>query len=131
MLIPVTAATAVLCALLIVGLGLRVSQLRLRLRVALGDGGHPALLGAIRAHGNAVEYAPIYLVLSLCFEAYAGSSLGLIVLDAAFVLARLLAAWGLSSQGSLHPARRIGAMLTYASLLLMALWLALIVASAV
>jgi uncharacterized membrane protein YecN with MAPEG domain len=130
MLIPVTAATAVLCALLIVGLGLRVSQLRLRLKVALGDGGNPALLGAIRAHGNAVEYAPIFLVLSLCFEAYAGSVLGLVVLDSAFVVARLLAAWGLS-RSSVHPARRLGAMLTYLVLLLTALWLALIVASAV
>jgi uncharacterized membrane protein YecN with MAPEG domain len=129
MLIPVTAATAVLCALLIVGLGLRVSQLRLRLKVALGDGGNPALLGAIRAHGNAVEYAPIFLVLSLCFEAYAGSVLGLVVLDSAFVVARLLAAW--LSRSSVHPARRLGAMLTYLVLLLTALWLALIVASAV
>lgn len=130
MLIPVTAATAVLCALLIVGLGLRVSLLRQKLRVALGDGGHPELLGAIRAHGNAVEYAPVFLVLSLCFEAYAGSAVGLMVLDAAFVVARLLAAWGLS-RGSVHPARRYGALLTYLVLLLTALWLALIVASAV
>lgn len=130
MLIPVTAVTAVLCALLIFGLGLRVSLLRQKLRIALGDGGNPQVLGAIRAHANAVEYAPIFLVLSLCFEAYAGSSVGLIVLDTAFVVARLLAAWGLST-GPINPARRYGAMLTYLSLLLTSLWLALIVVSAV
>lgn len=129
MLIPVTAATAAFCAVLIVGLGLRVSQLRLRHRIALGDGGNAALLGAVRAHGNAVEYAPIFLLLSLCYEAYVGGSAALIGLDLVFVLSRLAAAWGLS-RASVHPARRLGAMLTYLSLLVLAMLLAAAVAGA-
>lgn len=128
MQIPVTAATTALCALLVVFLAMRVSRLRLRHGIALGDGGNGDLLRAIRAHANTVEFAPMFLLLSLCYELYAGASLLLILLDAGFVLGRLSFAWGLS-QRAVHPARRLGAGLSYLTTLLLALLLAAAVAT--
>ncbi|GAC1623670.1 MAG: hypothetical protein NVS9B10_08860 [Nevskia sp.] len=120
--IPVTAATAALCALLVIGLGLRVSSLRLRHRIALGDGGNLTLLRAIRVHANTVEYVPMFVLLSLCYELYAGASMLLVGLDAGFVIGRLAFAWGLSV-ASIHPARRVGAALSYLTTVLLALLL--------
>ena len=122
MQIPVTAACAALCGLLILTLGVRVTKLRLRHRVALGDGGEPALMRAIRVHGNTVEFVPIFLILSLCYELYAGANWALITVVALFLLGRLSFAVGLSLS-LLHPLRRIGAALSYLTLLLISVLL--------
>ncbi len=122
MQIPVTAATAALCALLVIGLGLRVSSLRLRHRIALGDGGNATLMRAIRVHANTVEYVPMFVLLSLCYELYAGANAFLIALDGGFVFGRLAFAWGLSV-ATIHPARRLGALLSYGTTALLALLL--------
>lgn len=130
MQIPVTAATAALCALLVIGLGLRVSMLRLRHRIALGDGGNPQLLRAIRVHANTVEYVPMFVLLSLCYELYAGANLVLVALDAGFVVGRLSFAWGLS-MAQIHPLRRLGAVLSYLTTVLLALLLLAAVVTAI
>lgn len=122
MQIPVTAAATAICALLVVFLGVRVSRLRIRHRVTLGDGGNAELLRAIRVHANTVEYVPMFLLLSLCYELYAGANWALLVLDAGFLLGRLAFVWGMS-QADLHAGRRLGAMLSYLTTLLLALLL--------
>ena len=111
MSIAITAATTAVCALLLAGLAARISLLRIRFKVALGDGGQPQLLRAIRAHGNTIEHVPIYLLTSLCYEAYAGPGHLLIALNSLFVVARLLLVWGLN-QGTINRPRRFGATLT-------------------
>jgi len=122
MQIPVTAACAALCGLLILTLALRVSLMRNRYRIALGDGGNDELMRAIRAHANTVEFVPIFLVLSLCQELYAGASWMLMVLVGLFLFARVSFAIGLSL-APVHPLRRVGAGLSYLTLLLMSLLL--------
>lgn len=122
MQIPVTAACAALCGLLILTLALRVSLLRNRYRVALGDGGNDELMRAIRAHANTVEFVPIFLVLSLCLELYAGASTTLMVLVGLFLFARVSFAIGMSL-APVHPLRRVGAGLSYLTLLLISLLL--------
>lgn len=122
MQIPVTAACAALCGLLILTLALRVSLLRNRYRVALGDGGNDELMRAIRAHANTVEFVPIFLILSLCQELYAGASSTLMVLVGLFLFARVSFAIGMSL-APVHPLRRVGAGLSYLTLLLMSLLL--------
>lgn len=57
--------TLAFLALLLTGLSLNVSRLRLRYRVTFGDGGQPALLAAIRAHGNALEQTALFGLLAL------------------------------------------------------------------
>ena len=118
--IPVTALAAALCGLLLLFLAMRVSQLRMRHQVALGDGGKSELIRAIRAHANTCEQAPIFLLQCACYEIYFGAGWTLILLAAAFLLARLLLAWGLST-ATLSPPRRIGAGLTYLTQLLLSL----------
>lgn len=86
----VVASLAVL-ALLITGLSLRVSQLRLRHRVSFGDGGHKALLMAVRAHGNALEQTTLYGVLALAGLALPAPPAPVLMGGAAvFTLARLV-----------------------------------------
>lgn len=122
MQIPVTAACAALCGLLILMLAFRVSMLRLRLRVAIGDGGDPGLSRAIRVHANTVEFVPIFVLLALCYELYAGANAALIGLVGLFLVARLAFAVGFSL-AAVHPLRRLGAGLSYLTLLLMSVLL--------
>ncbi|MDP3859433.1 MAG: MAPEG family protein [Stagnimonas sp.] len=120
--IPVTGLATALCGLLLVALAARVSQLRMRHRVALGDGGNAELGRAIRAHGNTAEHAPIFLLMSACSELLAGPTWLLAALVALFLLGRLLLVWGLV-RAPINSARRNGAALTYLSQLLLALLL--------
>ena len=66
--LAVTAVYAAILALFLVIMAVVVIRLRRGLRVSLGDGGHASLQQAIRAHGNAAEYIPIFLVLLAVFE---------------------------------------------------------------
>lgn len=110
--LTITAAAAGMLGLLIVVLASRVSQLRMRHGISLGDGGDKALARAIRAHGNTVEWVPIFLVLCLLVEYRLGSSVVLGIAAAAFVAARLAFAWGLSRRTFSRP-RQIGAGISY------------------
>ena len=64
----ITSIYASLLTLFIVWLSLNVIRLRRSNKVRLGDGGHNDLQVAIRAHGNAVEYIPLSLVLLALLE---------------------------------------------------------------
>lgn len=93
--LAVTLPTAALCGLLLVILGLRVSDLRRSGKVSLGDGGDPALLARIRAHGNFAEHAAIALVLIAAIELATGATLLLTIVAVAFVVARVAHAIGM------------------------------------
>ncbi|HUS24575.1 MAG TPA: MAPEG family protein [Candidatus Binatia bacterium] len=109
--VPVSALTAAACALLLVALSLRISFLRMTLKVSLGDAGQPALLRAVRAHANAAEHVPIFVLLALAYELTRGSDAVVIATTGTFVAARLLHAAGMLGRG-LHLARMAGAVLT-------------------
>jgi uncharacterized membrane protein YecN with MAPEG domain len=68
----ITSLYASLCALLLIKLSLNVISLRRQHKVRLGDGGVDELQAAIRAHGNAIEYIPIALILMLVLELSGG-----------------------------------------------------------
>jgi uncharacterized protein len=123
------AAIGVLLVLLLAG---RVSWLRNARKVALGDGGLPELARAIRAHANAVEYLPLGLLVLLVIELDQVRP-GLVHgFGAALLLGRVLHAWGLSRTGGPSPGRAIGILLTWLTLLAMAvllLWRHLVLAS--
>jgi uncharacterized membrane protein YecN with MAPEG domain len=125
MAIPVTAALAAFCALLLVGLASRVSMLRFGLKIPFGDGGNPALMRAIRTHGNTAEHAPIFLLLALCWELTRGSTGFLVGVGALFAASRLLFTVGVLGRG-LHPWRMVGAGGTYMAQLLLAVGLGLV-----
>jgi uncharacterized protein len=86
----VTMMTAGLLALLVVGLGLRVSASRRATGISLGDGGNPSLVERIRAHGNAVETIPLALILLLLAEQAHGASWPVMALAGILIASRIL-----------------------------------------
>src|SRR3712207_1417931 len=61
--LPITLTIAGAAALMNLWLGLRVSMLRRRHKVSIGDGGNDAVRTRMRAHANFAEYTPIFLIL--------------------------------------------------------------------
>jgi uncharacterized membrane protein YecN with MAPEG domain len=122
--LPVTAALAAFCGLLLVGLASRVSVLRFSLKIPFGDGGNPALMRAVRTHGNTTEHAPIFLLLALVWELSRGSDAFLVGVAVLFVASRLLFTVGVLGRG-LHLLRVVGAGGTYAAVVVLAIGLAL------
>ena len=87
---------AAILALLLIGLSLNISRLRMRHQVAFGDGGKPDLIKAVRAHGNSMEQSLLFIVLL-----YLGEATGQIggpltaALGFAFIMLRVLYCTGL------------------------------------
>jgi uncharacterized membrane protein YecN with MAPEG domain len=98
-------------AIILYVLTANVSRLRLKLRVSVGDGGHNALIYAMRAHSNGVEQVPIFGFIILALSLLAASGLLLMALVLAFSLARVLHAYGMCCK--VFICRRIGASMTY------------------
>lgn len=116
MILPVTLTIAGACALISIWLGLRVSQLRLRHKVLIGDGGNEAVRTRMRAHANFAEYAPIFLILLALVELAKGSTTWLWAVAILFVLGRLLHPFGMD-RATLNPLRAAGAAITWLSML--------------
>jgi uncharacterized protein len=88
---PIAALVTALLAMLLTGLSLNVSRLRLRHRVSFGDGGHKDLLVATRAHGNALEQSLLFIVLLAALESLPGTPVMWVQgLGGVFVVARLV-----------------------------------------
>jgi len=105
--------TAGILGLFYAYLGLRISMMRMRLRISLGDGGNATLGQAVRAHANFMEYVPLTLVLLLIATAFQ-ANVALIVAGCLLLLVhRVLHAIGMRPEGAVSRARRIGALLTY------------------
>lgn len=116
-LVPLTAFYAAVHAVLILVLAVRVVLLRRATKTGLGDGSHDPLAKAIRAHGNAVEYIPLILVLMLLLELNGTGGPVLHALGGSLLVARLLHAWGLSQTRGMSFGRFYGTALTWLVLL--------------
>lgn len=88
--LPVTAVFAGLLALWLVFLQAQVIRFRWRRRVSLGDGGHEDGVRLIRAHGNAAETIPIFLILIGLSEGIGAPGWVVAVLGATFLTGRVL-----------------------------------------
>jgi uncharacterized protein len=107
---PITGLYAGLLAILIVLLVIPIIKNRRGLKVGLGDGGHRTMQQAVRAHGNAVEYIPIFLLLLFLFELNGGSKMFLHIAGATFLLARIFHAIGLHQSAGTSIGRVIGTL---------------------
>jgi uncharacterized membrane protein YecN with MAPEG domain len=111
MLLPITLTMAGASALLNAWLGYRCGQVRGKTKIAVGDGGNPAVLARMRAQSNFVEYAPFILILIGLIEFARGAQTWLWLAGIAFLLSRILHAFGMDRPG-LNPLRTIGAGIT-------------------
>lgn len=115
--LEVTPAFAVLLALLVTGLALRVVMLRRRYKVGIGSGEHRDLAKAIRAHANAMETIPFALVLMLIAELAGANQTLLLAGGSALVVGRCLHAFGLSSHAGYSFGRFFGMVMTLTAIL--------------
>lgn len=117
---PITALYAGLLAILVVVLGFRVVQARIREQVSLGDGGNKKMLAAIRIHGNATETIPLALLLMLVLELNGSGNALLHGCGVALVFGRFTHAFGLLQQKTVNHWRKAGMVLTWLATLVMA-----------
>lgn len=97
---------------ILVMLSINVSRIRLKERIANGDGGNPILKRAIRAHANAVEHLVVVGLQLLTLVSVAPDAVSWMpLLVGAYTGSRLLHALG-ALKGRL-PLRQIGATGTY------------------
>ena len=114
--LPITLTIAGAAVLINVWLGARVSQLRIRHKVSLGDAGNEAVACRMRAHANFVEYAPLFLILLALIELARGSPAWLWGVGILFVLARLAHPFGMDRPAP-NPLRAGGTMVTWTVLI--------------
>jgi uncharacterized membrane protein YecN with MAPEG domain len=107
--LSITITIAAAAALINVWLGVRVSRLRRKHHVSIGDGGNPAVAARMRAHANFVEYMPLFLILLGLVEAARGSSPWLWAAAILFTLGRLAHPFGMDRPAP--NALRLGGMI--------------------
>ncbi len=119
LMIPaITPLYAGLLGFLFLALSFRIPMLRLRLRVGIGDGGHPELARAIRVQANFAEYVPLCLLLLWLVELEGYSPWFVHCMGLLLLVARGLHAYGLSRTANASRPRFLGTLLTFAVLLL-------------
>jgi uncharacterized membrane protein YecN with MAPEG domain len=118
----ITALYAGLIGLLLFVAALRISQLRRRLKIGLGDGGDRMLTRAIRVHANLVEWGVPAAVLLLLAELNRAPSLFLHGCGIALIFGRLLHALALSRSGGSSVGRTLGSALSWGALFVLAVW---------
>ena len=113
----VFALYAGLNGLILLLLSLLVVRARRKYGVQIGDGGNAALLRAQRAHGNAVEYVPIVLILMMTLASLQQSIWVIHAIGLMLTFGRILHGIGLNQTAGLSVGRALGILLTWAALL--------------
>ena len=121
MLVPITAVYGALLALFLAILTVPVIKLRRGLRVGLGDGGQRSLMQAMRAHGNAAECIPLFIVLLAVYEINHAPAMALHIFGVVFILSRLAHASGLYQSSGASSGRVVGMIGTLTALVALAM----------
>jgi uncharacterized protein len=125
MILSVVPYYAAALAVMYVGLAGLVIRQRFKSRVGLGDGQQPALVKAVRIHGNFAEYVPLLLILLLLLEIQGSALWQLHLVGGLTLLGRISHAIGLSKSSGTSLPRMIGMMSTFIALLSAAAFLLL------
>jgi uncharacterized membrane protein YecN with MAPEG domain len=110
-----------LILILMLILAVLVTRQRQRHNVLIGDDGVPELVRAVRAFGNATEYAPAGIGALAILAVSGANSLMVHGVGALLLFGRLAHAWGLSRSTGVSIGRLIGTIAT---------WLAFLIAGA-
>ena len=123
--LPITLTIAGAAALMNVWLGLRVSLLRRRHHISVGDGANQSVMTRMRAHANFGEYTPLFLILLGLVELAKGTHTALWIVAILYIIGRLAHVFGMDRPAP--NSLRIGGMaLTWLCLLGLALYALLI-----
>lgn len=113
-MIQISATYAGLLLLTMLGLGARVSILRVKHGVSMGSGDQPDLARALRVFGNFTEWVPMIIIGLVLSELVGAPALLLHLIGIAVILSRLLHVAGLRADRA-TAARSLGALLIMAS----------------
>ena len=103
-------------------LALLTVRQRFKTEISLGTGDSEELLAAQRAHGNFIEYALIFLVLSFALEIIGEvPDLAIIIFGDIFLLARISHAYTLLGGGNIIF-RQMGVMFSWLVILTQSIW---------
>ncbi len=114
----IAALYAGLNALILIGLAVLVGRERGRAGVMLGDGGAPALMRAIRAHGNAAETIPLAVLLLVLVELVGAPGWVAHLLGLSLTVGRLTHAFHMVAAPQSLGLRATGMALTIGAMLL-------------
>jgi uncharacterized protein len=120
MILPITLTAAGAAALINFWLAMRCGRVRTAQKIMMGDGGNDALIAAMRAQSNFVEFTPFVLILIGLIEMAAGTSTWLWIVMALYMLGRV--AHGLGMTDSLPKGRMVGTIITFLTLLGLAIY---------
>jgi uncharacterized membrane protein YecN with MAPEG domain len=124
MILPITGVFAAVIGILLLVLSAVVVKYRIKYGKDIGTTEDLDFKAAVRAHGNLMEYAPLTLLMLGIAELNGVSSGFIYWVGMAFVLGRILHAWGMfQGQGGPHKARMVGILLTWATILITAVLL--------
>ena len=115
-MLPITLTIAGAAVLINIWLGLRVSQMRLRHKVSIGDAGNDRVTCRMRAHANFIEYTPLFLILLAAIELARGAQTWLWGVSILYILARLLHPFGMDRPAP-NPLRMASTLITWIVLL--------------
>ena len=125
---PITALYAALSGLLVLTLAFNVVRFRFGRGISMGDGGDARIARAVRAHGNAVEYIPLALILIGLLEGNNASPWALHLYGTLLVLGRLAHAWGMTGPVSeVNNFRKFGIVATWTVFLAASIHLLLVI----
>lgn len=89
-MLTISGFTICFLTILLTGLSLNISRLRIRHRVSYGHADHRDLEVAVRAHGNCLEQTLLFVLLLVIAELMSSPSDLLVVLAVGFAAARIL-----------------------------------------
>lgn len=107
-LFSVTPLYALPLAPLYLVLWFRVSSLRGKYALSIGDGGKADVLLRIRQHGNFVEWTTFVLILMILVEGMGTPAMWLHSAGALLLIGRLAHPIGLKADNAAHPLRYVG-----------------------
>jgi len=121
MALAVTTFYAGLCALIFIWLAFRVIGRRRGAKISLSDGGDAEMQRLTRAHANAAEWMPLFLILLAGVESLGAPWYVLHVAALPFVVGRFLHGWHFVSGRTDFRLRVVGMHLTLWPLIALAI----------
>ena len=92
----ITSLYTALLALILIFLSIKIIQNRRSSKISLGENGDDFLQRKIRAHGNFIEYAPIFLIMLLLVEINGCDKYFIHFFGIIFIVGRALHAYGIT-----------------------------------